>query len=62
MICPTGQSGIFFAAGLDDPNQLEIVREIQFFAHPILSPDRMSGTISGREMVKRSCPVGQIGG
>lgn len=53
--------GIFFATGLDDPNQLEIIREIQFFAHPILSPDRTSGRRSGREIIKLILPVGQFG-
>ena len=30
---PDGTSEIFFALGLDDPNQLELAHEIRFYAH-----------------------------
>src|SRR5579872_2712298 len=32
---PDGTSGIFFAGGLDHPNQLELPREIRIYAHAI---------------------------
>ena len=39
---PDASSAIFLAQGLDDPNQLEIVHEISFYAHAILRGPRSS--------------------
>jgi hypothetical protein len=41
-ICPTELREIFFGAGLDSPNQIELLRKICVFAHPIAMASRSS--------------------
>jgi hypothetical protein len=54
------QSGIFFASRLDDPNQIESAKEIEFYAHVIFSrPGRFhDGASFGIDLI---CPSGRSG-
>jgi hypothetical protein len=48
---PDGTSGIFFAVRLDDPNQLESVREIDVYAQAISVPIRLPERAACAEIV-----------
>jgi hypothetical protein len=52
------QSGLFFAPGLDDPNQLEIAREISILAQVIFRLGKPVGEAPSRQNV-RDLPVGR---
>jgi len=56
------QSEIFFRAGLDDPNQLEMLREIDLYALAISHTFQPWRTTRGSENVQTDLPDGQIDG
>ena len=56
---PDGTSEIFFALGLDDPNQLESPREIRFYAHAIARVRAHQATQQAKQ-IERILPAAQI--
>jgi hypothetical protein len=56
------QSGIFLRAGLDDPNQLERIYEIDLYAYAISHTFRPWRTMRGSENAQTDLPDGQIDG
>jgi hypothetical protein len=53
------QSGIFLRAGLDHPNQLERICEIDLYAHAISRAFQPWRTMRGSKTRKLICPTGK---
>jgi hypothetical protein len=57
----SAQSGIFLRGRLDDPNQIESLNEIEFYAHAIFGRPRRAGGEASAEIdhLAKSLEVGQ---